>query len=278
MTDENNTQEKIKEEIKKPAKKHFLFFILLSLFILLLFVLSMNFSSTYQLKENVKESPVINDSQEEYIENSQTEHEEEANQNDQSVAHKKETSRLSTKTNLKKDKSCGSLLNLMRDYYNMKLKIDQGKDFTNELEKLAKYKINSQSINENLENLSGLIKFNMDEDYFRIKFHSVIRDVYLVKQKHKYDILFFLKGMLFIRPVGDRAIENGGMDMEVALVEKALLARNLSKAYEHLINIPNDNSKSLQIFKDELENKLRIKNDLKHLDEINKLDCDEVSN
>ena len=60
--------------------------------------------------------------------------------------------------------------------------------------------------------------------------------------------------------------------MEVALVEKALLARDLSKAYEHLINISNDNSKSLQIFKDELENKLRIKNDLKHLDEINKLD------
>ena len=278
MTDEKNTQEEIKEDIKKPAKNHLLFFILLSLFVLLLFVLSINFSSTYQLKE----SPVINDHQEEYIEDAhnkiKAKHEEEANYNAPTVAHKKETSSLSPKTDLKKDNSCGSLLNLMRDYYNMKLKIDQGKDFTNELEKLVKYKINSQSINENLENLSGLIKFNMNEDYFRTKFHSLIRDIYLVKQKHKYDILFFLKGMLFIRPVGIRAVENGGMDMEVALVEKALLARDLSKAYEHLINISNDNSKSLQTFKDELENKLRIKNDLKHLDEINKLDCDEVSN
>ena len=273
MNDEQKTKKEIKKEIKKPAKKHFLLFILFSLFIVLLFALSMNFTFTYQFKENIKEPTAAHESEKETT----TQEEVIAQEKSTSLDHKEKTSHASVKTKLKKDKSCGDLLNLMRDYYNMRLKIEQGRDFTNELEAITRYEISSDSINKNLEVLSGLIKFNMDEDYFRTKFHTVIKDIYIAKQEHKYDFIRFLKNMLFIRPIGVRAIDNGGIDMEISLVEKALSIGNLPDAYEHLINISNDNSKALESFKVELENKLRIKYNLNHLDEINKVDCDEVS-
>ena len=278
MTDEQNNKE---EEAKKTTKKHFIFFSLFSLFILLLFALSMNFTFTYQFKENTKNSTAdYKDIKKAGDKNINRENPKEISSKMEvnSVENEEENLHKPVKEKLKKDKTCGSLLNLMSDYYNMKLKIEQGKDFTNELEAIAKYKINSDSINKNLEILSGLIKFNMDEDYFRAKFHGVIKDIYGFKQEHKYDFIRFLKNMLFIRPIGDRAIYNGGIDMEVVLVEKALAMGKLLDAYEHLTNISNDNSKALEAFKMELENKLRIKYNLNHLDEINKLNCEEVSN
>ena len=176
--------------------------------------------------------------------------------------------------------SCKDFVELLQDYYQMKLEAEKGKDFTNELMELNQYVIQSTEIIKHLSALANLSSNNKREEYFGIKFNSLIRDIYNI-EKHQVDVWslgYYIRKLIFIRPTGERAIDKGGLDMDIALTEKLLVENNLAAASNQITKLPNhlESLKELQL---ELENKLAIKEHIFHLDKLfsSKIDCNIVS-
>ena len=257
-----------KEDKKKSNAKYFFLGIASFIAIAFLVLLSMNFVFTYKIKGiSDQEHNIASETKVESTQNSDH-------------SKKNVTSEDPPAMNdIQKVSSCSELLSFIQYYYNMKLKIEQNKDFSNELEQLNKYKIKSEDVNKHFADLSELVNANMGDDYFRIKFNSLIKDLYIRKKDTDNALYSYLKKMIFIRPIGDRAVSNGGNDMEIVLAEKSFAEGKLNIAWKHINKITDISSKALDDFKVELENKLKIRQNLEYLDKIfiSKLDCHEVS-
>jgi hypothetical protein len=262
------------EKKEKLNNKYLVFLLILLVGLAILILLSLNFTSTYKFKENSNSinSKVI------YKQDNLNEKKHLAEEIKDNV----EAKVLDTKKEIKNevinmDNSCKALFEFVQDYYQLKLKVDEGANFTKELLDLNKYNINSEEINQSLKSLLAFSSANNKGEYFKAKFSSLIKDLYRLNTPSSNIISDFIRKMFFVRPIGDRAIANGGFDMEVALIEKSLKNDNLVEALVHINNILNV-SDSLKKFKSELENKLAINEALIKLDNIilSKLECEVV--
>lgn len=274
-----------KEEKKvKLSNKPWALVSILFVGVAILILLSLNFTSTYQFKGML--NPI--DSNATYnkvkLNNLNKSEDKQAKQAEEEKEEKEAEERvaLDIKKEIKNeviniDGSCKDLLSFVHDYYQLKIKIDGGMSFTNELLELNKYKIKSDKINQHLRSLATLSSANMKNEYFKLKFNSLIKELYRLNNRSPNIISGYIRRMIFIRPIGDRAIVNGGFDMEISLTEKALIDNKLDEALIHVDKLPN-NYEDLKIFKTELQNKLAINETLKQLDNIisSKLDCDVV--
>lgn len=152
----------------------------------------------------------------------------------------------------------------IQDFYLMKSRAKKGDDFTAQLLELKRYTISSNEIKQCLNSLLNLAPNNKKEAYFKVGFNNIIRDIY---QQHYKSNFLNLNNYIFIRPIGERALENGGLDQQVVLIEQALTQNNLQKVYDHLHKLP-QSIESLANFKQEIENQLTIQNRLDLIESI----------
>jgi hypothetical protein len=178
--------------------------------------------------------------------------------------------------------SCTSLLDFVKDYYKFRLQLDNGNEFSKEIAALSHYKINSSEINQYLSNIVVLAPNYKYKGYFSLRFNSLIKDIYDMSQ-HQQSFLHrylgkYLQQLIFIRPVGERAIRNDGIDMNIALVEDSFNRNDLLKAKIYIAKLP-DNLESLKVLQLELENQILINDSLSVLDRLiaDKIDCNMVS-
>jgi hypothetical protein len=183
----------------------------------------------------------------------------------------------STQKNHQIDNSCKDMLSFIQDYYNMKIQAEEGSDFSYELIELNKYKIKSSEIQKHLDILADLAKLNAKQDSFKKQFNQLIRDLYTLDNSENNSFYNLLIKIIFIRPIGERAIANGGFDKEIALTEKALMSNDLNEAKLHIMNLP-DKLESLKDLQIQIQNKLSINESIESLGKIliSRIDCNEV--
>lgn len=240
--------------------------------IIALVMLSINFTFTYKLKgDTTNENTSISTSN--IPINS-------LNENKNNVPEANKNTEIIHNTSKETNNSCSILVSLIQEYFNLKLKIAQSRDYSEEIERLKLYNIKSPEVNNLFDELAFLVDFNKNEDYFREKFKPVIKEIYLMQNENNNLIAKYFKKTFFIRPIENRAIANGGNDKEIALAEKFFSEGNLSRAFIHIRALSNlDQLADFRNFKIELENKLRINSNIEQLDKlfINHLNCNEVS-
>lgn len=162
--------------------------------------------------------------------------------------------------------------NLSKLFYQMRIAADQGKDFSQEAQKLDKFKTTiSPEFDILLTELEALSARNIEDEYFRHSFANMLHDLYRLRHQ-KTNIIHssidnFFDNLLFIRPTGERAIKHGGFDMDVALTEQALAQNNLELAQSYMKKITNE-SEEFKILLLKLDSRIKIKNDLEKLNKI----------
>jgi hypothetical protein len=173
---------------------------------------------------------------------------------------------------------CNESADFIIDYYQMHLKANQGYDFSMELLNLNKYSIKSEEIKDILNSLVYIAKNNIDDHYFCTNFTSLIKSLYLEDKKSTNIFSHYLNEyfghLLFIRPIGNRAITLGGFNMNMMLAENALLDNQLEKAEEYIDKLPNKQTKFNE-FKHKLKIRIYIKNSLSKIDSIIKIEAKE---
>lgn len=279
MTEQQPDKQVLPTQVKKDPNKKYIFLGVLSFIaVIIIILLSINFNykikSTLNSSQNNSKSPYINPVLPKISADTQV-------NNNNNLIEKEET-KPNNKNNQDKEResSCKQLLSFIQEYFNLKMKIAQSKNYTEELMKLKDYKIESVDVSNHLDELASLVDFNYSKEYFRDKFKPLIKEIYLNKYKDGAFLTQYIKQVFFIRPIGNRAIAKGGNDKEIVLCEKALYEGDLSKAIHHIKAINNsDNLINFIDFKTALENKLKIKENIEYLDKlfINKLNCSEVS-
>lgn len=159
---------------------------------------------------------------------------------------------------------CNDLREFIQDYYLMKLSAQKGQDFSGQALNLNQYSIHSPELKGNIENLINLAPENRAPSYFKQNFHNLIRLLYKTQNDSKY---FNLRDYIFVRAIGERAINNGGLDGQVFLIEQALEQNNLTKVNEHLQDLQQD-VLPLNIYKSEISNQLAIQECFENIENI----------
>ncbi len=169
------------------------------------------------------------------------------------------------------EQPCQALLHFTQGYYQMRLQAEQGENFNSKLLELNEYVVSIVEINNNLSALSSLASKNIEDSYLADEFNNLVRDLY----GNEYSNSLwrnYLKKLIFIRPIGERAIEKGGMDKEIILAEYALAQKNFIDANSHLENLSKyleaGNLRKLQEIQLILQNKLAIKEAFISLDQL----------
>lgn len=254
MTDKQN-----KVKIKSSNRKLWLVSIMLILGIGILMALYINFQLTYKVDDINKKISKL-DSNQKII----------ANLSKPADPVKKDISSINESLSSKphEEESLSDpylvLYEFMHNFYKMKSSAEKGNDFSPQLLDLRSYTIYSDELKQHLDNLVELAPHNKEVNYFKEAFKNIVTTLY---QQSDNSNFFDINHYVFIRPIGERAIENGGLDKQVALIEQALIDNNLQKVEEYLSDLPQD-IKSLNHFTLYIKNKLAIHDELIKIEEI----------
>ncbi|MEK6734247.1 MAG: hypothetical protein AABY27_03985 [Pseudomonadota bacterium] len=166
--------------------------------------------------------------------------------------------------------ACNELVQFMQEYYQMKVIANSGEDFTGELVELKKFKIKFNEIDEILTQLEGLAKHNKTNEYYKKLLNDITRDIYSCNFP-------YLKNMIFIRPIGQRAIDNGGIDQEIVMIEKYLADNDITSAISSIEKIKDEKNR-FETLKIELDCKAKIMSYISMLDQIinTRLSCEVI--
>ncbi len=166
---------------------------------------------------------------------------------------------------------CQALLHFTQDYYQMRMQAELGKNFSSKLLELNEYVVSIAEITNNLSALTSLSSKNIEDIYLVEEFNKLVRNLYINEYSNSL-WRNYLKKLIFIKPIGERAIEKGGMDKEIILAEYAFAQKNFVDANTHLENLSKyleaDDLKKLQEIQLALQNKLAIKEAFINLDRL----------
>ena len=253
MTDNDN-----QSKIKMPSNKLWLVYTLLILGIGILAALYINFQLTYKFNGISKKISELDSNQ---IKITSLSKAYPAQEEAQSTEKKLEEPSQEKNPQLA---SCLNLNNFLQDFYIIKLNVEKGNDFSIQASELNKYMILSSELKQPIDNLINLSTKNKEINYFKLSFNHLIRDLYKQPSESKF---FNLKDYVFVRAIGEKAIKNGGLDRQIALIEQALNNNNLQEVDEYLQELPQDII-SLNNFKIDVKNQLSIQESLKQIETI----------
>lgn len=149
-------------------------------------------------------------------------------------------------------------------YYKMRLKADQGKDFSADIDLLLSSDFVDDEIRKKLEELLPFAIKNYDEPHLANQFNQLIKKLYMfncqIKNNSLSKLHCILTKLIFIRPIAYRAITNGGIDKEIIMIESFLSAKDLHNA-KLILDTLDYNVDDFISFKQNLNNKI-IQNDL----------------
>lgn len=254
MTDKQN-----KIAIKPSSNKLWVVCIMLILGGGILVALYINFQLTYKVDDINQRISKIGSNQKKVIELSKNPH-----PIQKELPPTKETINVQPKEKESLSDPYLALYDFIHDFYKIKSIAEKGKDFTQQLLDLKHYTISSEELTQHLDNLIDLASCNKQINYFKLEFNNIITTLY--QQPSHYSFIN-INDYIFIRPIGERAIENGGIDKQVALIEQALSQNDLEKVDEHLQDLPQDIN-SLNHFKVNVKKKLAIQDELNKIEEI----------
>ena len=173
--------------------------------------------------------------------------------------------------NTQQELNCKALLHFVQDYYQMRLQAEYGENFSSKLLGLNQYEINVIEINKNINALANLAANNVEDSYLINEFNNLIKEIYSNEYSNSLWRNYFKK-IIFIKPIGKRALEKGGLDKEIILTEDALSQNNLLDANIHLENLSKyleeENLRKLQELQLALQNKLSIREIFVNLDQL----------
>jgi len=261
----NNDTTKNKKEIKKtPIKVNIL--IIGIIFIIAVFAATSFYLEFHKKNSLVQEKPTIE------------------NKTTGSLISKAEPTAQKETVDFKKEVPeqeiliCSETSYFIIDYLKLHLKAEQGLDFAKELLDLRKHLVKSKTIKKILNDLSNVSSQNNTDSYFAPKFNSLIKTLYIENEESSnvfsYYLNKYLNHLLFIRPIGNRAIKNGGFDMNITLAYKSLLKNDLEKALEYIEELPNKENRLLEL-KQHLITRIYIKNSISQIDDALKLEVNE---
>ncbi len=253
MTDNDN-----QTKIKMPSNKLWLVYTLLILGIGILVALYINFQLTYKFNGISKKISELDSNR---IKITSLSKAYPVEKDSPSTEKKLEESAQEEKPQLA---SCLNLNNFLQDFYIIKLNAEKGNDFSAQALELSKYTILSSELKQPIDNLINLSTRNKDINYFKVSFNYLIRDLYKQSSDSKF---FNIKHYIFIRAIGEKALKNGGLDRQIALIEQALNNNNLQEVDEYLQTLPQD-ILSLNNFRIDVKNQLSIQDSLKQIETI----------
>lgn len=278
----NNSMDQTPKKSNKLLKLSFLFIIGIAIFILLY----INFQSIYKIKDIFPhKSEILNTIITTYTKkytshNSQDTQKSEANTPAEKleVESNNHTDSIGSKPSScpnQENINCTALLSFTQDYYIMHSYAEKGQDFSESLAELDQYKINSEDLKLNLSYLMPLASKNNSIEYLRSKFDTLIKVIY---QNSRESTFLELNNYFLIRKINDRALKNDDLDRKIFIIEKALDNNNLSTIREDL-KLINQNFNAFNIFKIEIDNKLKIESTMSNIEKIllSKPDCNIVS-
>lgn len=255
MTDNNRS----KVEIKSSSSKLWVVYIMLVLGVGILVALYINFQLTYKVDDINQKISKLDSNQKKANDFSKN-----SSPIKKDIPSTKKVINSQPKEKEPLSDPYLTLYNFIQDFYIMKERAEKGEDFTIQLLDLKRYTILSDELKQHLNRLLNLAPNNKKKDYFKLSFNKIIRTLY----QRTHDSSFFnINDYIFIRPIGERAIENGGIDQQIVLIEQALIQNNLQKVDDHLQNLPKD-LKSLTIYKSNVKNKLEIQDRLSQIEAI----------
>ncbi|MGB4191134.1 MAG: hypothetical protein WBJ81_01100 [Rickettsiales bacterium] len=277
----NNSTDQTPKKLNKALKFSFLFIIGIAIFILLY----INFQSIYKIKNILPQKSEIFNTIITTSAKKDTSYTNAKEAADNDLLEKPEVSNKNNNVNSTEDKifsclnqeniNCTALLSFTQDYYIMHSYATKGQDFSESLVKLQQYKINSEDLKQNLSYLMPLANKNNSIEYLSSKFAELIKLIY----KNSRESTFLeLSNYFLIRKINDRALKSDDLDNKIFIIEKALANNNLSSINEEL-QLINQNFNSFNIFKIEMDNKVKIESSMSSIEKIllSKPDCNIVS-
>lgn len=191
------------------------------------------------------------------------------------VTHNSSVNKNNAKNNIEEQHKNNITFDQSQDfiiyYYQMHLKANQGKDFSNELLALNKYSPKSKTIKDILNSLVEVAKENEKDSYFYNIFTSLIKSLYLENRNSDNILSYYLNiyfgHLLFIRPIGNRAINLGGFDMNIILAQNKLLDNQLEEALEYIEKLYSK-LEDFNAFKQKLKIRIYIINSLLKIDSL----------
>jgi hypothetical protein len=253
------TDKQSKVKTKSPNRKLWLVSIMLILGIGILVALYINFQLTYKVDDINQKISKLGSNQKRISELSKT-----SAPIKKDIASTKETISTKPKEEGTLSDPYLALYDFIHNFYKVKSSAEKGNDFTPQLLVLKSYIIHSDELKQRLDKLIDLAPHNKPVNYFKAAFKDIVITLY---QQPNNSNFLDIHHYVFIRPIGERAIENGGLDKQVVLIEQALMENDLQKAENHLNDLPKD-IKSLNQFKLNIKNQLIIHDELIKVEEI----------
>lgn len=171
--------------------------------------------------------------------------------------------------------SCRDMLNFVQDYYKFKAKLFAEENYVDDLKNLSLYKIHSDELQQNLNDLPDLLKHYHDSSYFKDKFKELIKHIYTNTRQY---FVLDLRDYFFIRKIGSRALESEDLDKVVYLISISLDKNDFKTALTNL-NIISTDIESIDRFKKEIADKLSLEDSMNAIESLllNKPGCEMVS-
>lgn len=270
----NSSTSSTKEGEKEKYKNNLVKFLILLIGIISLILLSINFVTNYKSISVSKADTHFINNPEQIQEVKQSEH----SKLEASLSKNSDKNYEKVQVVTKIEDKCYDYLTLIKEIYNLRPIIEKGEDYSYIMTLISQYKIDNNMLIDNLAILNNNSSHNKPKDYYLNHFRSLIKSLYIENNHSNYKIINFFNNLFFIRTIAERAIEKGGIDMEIYESEQALIKYDFAKALQHLKNI-NSKLEDFNQFKEQLLSKVNIEFSLLQSEKLllEKIDCSIVS-